>query len=244
MALLSNAPYICLTETHLNPSVLEISIQGYTLYRSDREGRSHGGVCIFLRNDILAEVLVKDSNSFCDTLVLEIRQLNLILVNVYRPPNCPETLFKQTLELISVHIRNLENYNKHSRDIIIHGDFNFPFLSFDGSNINITGKCDKSDRNQAECLIQMADEFFLDQYIRKPTRGRNILDLVLCNNHYLIRDYRIIVNSSLSDHYTICINLNHKDVQYDKKSQTKTNISATELPNYDYFQCDEEHQEP
>ena len=141
--MLANAPYICLTETHLNPDILdaEISIKGYTLFRSDRVGRTHGGVCIYVRNDLSAEVLLRESNSFCDTLVLEIRQLNLLLVNMYRPPKCHEDMFLQSLEQIKKHLNNIEN-----KDLLIHGDFNFPFLSYDGSNINITGKCDKSEK--------------------------------------------------------------------------------------------------
>ena len=47
LANVSNAPFILLTETHLNPQIVdaEIYIENYTLYRSDRIGRSHGGVC-------------------------------------------------------------------------------------------------------------------------------------------------------------------------------------------------------
>ena len=106
-----------------------------------------------------------------------------------------------------------------------------PFLSFNDGSICISGKADKSDRNQAECLIQMAEEFFMDQYIRKPTRGKNILDLVLCNNHLLIRDYKIIMNSSISDHYTICIGLSYEN-ENKKKTKSKSNLTCTELPIY------------
>ena len=50
----TNAPFICLTETHLTPSVLdaEVSISGYDLFRSDRKYRSHGGVAIYVRKDL------------------------------------------------------------------------------------------------------------------------------------------------------------------------------------------------
>ena len=66
------------------------------------------------------------------------------------------------------------------------------------------------------------------------------MDLVLCNNHYLIRDYKILVNTFISDHYTICLSLSYLDKKDDSKTRTKTNISTTELPKYDYFQADEE----
>ena len=53
----------------------------------------------------------------------------------------------------------------------------------------------------------MAEDYFLEQCIRKPTRGKNILDLTFCNNPYLIRGYKIIINSSVSDHSTISENI-------------------------------------
>ena len=77
----SNSPFICLTETHLNPDILDVEIQidGYNLFRSDRLNRSHGGVCIYVRKDLAVKSELKDSNSFCDSLILHIPQLNLVI---------------------------------------------------------------------------------------------------------------------------------------------------------------------
>lgn len=128
LALVSNAPFILLTETHLNPHILdaEIHIKNYTLYRSDRVGRSHGGVCIYVRNDLAAEEIMKDSNSYCDSLVLKVHQLNLLLINVYRPPACKSELFVQTVEALANVVRNTEMYDQSSPNLMIFGDFNFP----------------------------------------------------------------------------------------------------------------------
>ena len=81
--------------------------------------------------------------------------------------------------------------------------------------------------------------FFLKPSLRKPTRKSNILDLVFCNNPYLISDYKIIVNTKISDHSTIRI-----DLAYTKSnanlSNKKINISTTNLPIYDFMNADEE----
>ena len=55
----------CITETHLNEAILdaEIQLSNYTIYREDRKGRSHGGVCTYVRNDLVATVSYKDSNA-------------------------------------------------------------------------------------------------------------------------------------------------------------------------------------
>ena len=70
---------------------------------------------------------VKDSNAFCDSLILEIPQMHLVIINIYRPPNCPENLFLQTLEHTSSFLRNLESYHQHANDYLVFGDLNFPF---------------------------------------------------------------------------------------------------------------------
>ena len=88
----SVAPFIALTETHLTAEILsaEIQITGYTLYRSDRQGgRSHGGCGVYCRDDLTVRELEKYSNNFCESQVIEIKELDLILVNVYRSPNSP-----------------------------------------------------------------------------------------------------------------------------------------------------------
>ena len=148
-----------------------------------------------------------------------------MLVNIYRPPNCPEILFTQTLEYTSSFFRNLEEQEQCSNTYLVVGDFNFPFSKF-SENGNFTEsikKCENcalnlldfcshisSQKRQAERLQAFSDEFFLNQYIKKPTRNRNILDLCFTNDHFLIHDYQTIINSKLSDHYTICIRLNYK----------------------------------
>ena len=252
----TNAPFICVTESHLNPDILdaEITIQGYDVFRSDRVGRSHGGVITYVRKDLVVKTELKDSNSYCDSLILHIPQMNMVLVNIYRPPNCPEILFSQTLEFISSFFRNLEVQEQCSNTYLVVGDFNFPFLKFseNGSFIEKIKKCGNcslnlsdncihgsSQKRQAEKLQAFSDEFFLDQYIKKPTRNQNILDLCFTNDHFLIHDYQTIINSRLSDHYTICIRLNYDQIRKSEDSR-KTNHNLTSVPEYDIKAGDEE----
>jgi hypothetical protein len=147
-----------------------------------------------VRKDLAVKSEIKDSNSFCDSLILHIPQLNLIIANIYRPPNCPEALFVQTLEQVSNFLRNMESSSQRANDYLILGDFNFPFLNFKkGDNLNINktilrnncNQCEEihhckhtsSERRQAQSLLYLAEEFFLQQFIKKPTRKQNILDL-------------------------------------------------------------------
>ena len=256
MARESNSPFICLTETHLNPDVLdaEISIEGYNLFRSDRLNRSHGGVCTYVRKDLAVVSEIKDSNSYCDFQILYLPQLNLVITNVYRPPNCPESMFIETLQKVSSSLRGMES--QKANDYMVLGDFNFPFLYFKGSDVfninenilkNTCKHCTNiehcshttAERRQAQNLLNFANEFFLQQHIRKPTRRQNILDLVFTNNHHLINDYQMVVNSHLSDHNTICLNLNYENVKIETNGR-KTNHYHSQIPEYNYRDADEE----
>ena len=252
MAKESNAPFICVTESHLNPSILdaEISIPGYDVFRSDRTGRSHGGVVTYVRKDLVVKTEIKDSNSFCDSLVLHIPQLDIVLANIYRPPNCPEAMFAQTLEYASVFLRNLEDHQKCANTYLVVGDFNFPFLSFQEDGNLALNKCNKcvaekfcthttSEKRQAQMLLDFSNEFFMEQYIKKPTRNKNILDLCFTNDQFLVHGYQMIVNSKLSDHYTILINLNYEKISKPERKK-RTNQFESTIPEYDLAGGDDE----
>ena len=101
LARLSTPLGIVLTETHLSDSVLsaEVSILGYTLYRSDRQGRTHGGTCVYVRDDLAAQLLLSHSNSVCESLVVKVKTLDLILVTIYRPPYSSLEKFRDAIDM-------------------------------------------------------------------------------------------------------------------------------------------------
>ena len=166
LANVSNAPFICLTETHLHPEILdaEIQIKNYTLFRSDRQGRTHGGVCTYVRRDLATSVILKDSNSYCDTLILRIHQLNLLLITFYRPPKCPSILFMQSLQTIKQMILNFEEHDKRAHDILFTSDCNFPEIKW----VNGVGYLSEhkrsghvsEDKQQMSALLEFAEEIF------------------------------------------------------------------------------------
>ena len=228
----------------MNPSILdaEIAIPGYDLFRSDRKDRSHGGVAIYVRKDIAVKTSIQESNSYCDSLILHIPQLNLVLMNVYRPPGCPEIIFNQTMEHAASFLRNLEEGNQCANTYLLMGDFNFPFLKAGMQETNLgenTRGNISSEKSQARTLISFADEFFMEQYIKKPTRNRNILDLVFTNDHFLIHNYNTIVNSSLSDNLTIIINLNLAKSD-SLKSQIQKNHYFSKISELNCKEADDE----
>ena len=137
MARLSNPLSIVLTESHLSDNILsaEVSIPGYTLYRSDRVGRTHGGTCSYVRDDLATQLLLSCSNSVCESLVLKVKTLDLLLVTIYRPPDSSLAEFKDAINVCKETIdRAMENDPKLTT-ILQLGDYNFPFISWPDKSI-------------------------------------------------------------------------------------------------------------
>ena len=82
MAIESNAPWIALTETWLKTEILnaELQIPGMTLFRANREGRTHGGCALYVRSHLTCDLVAAHSNRACDTLIVKIKSLNLLVI--------------------------------------------------------------------------------------------------------------------------------------------------------------------
>ena len=166
-------------------------------------------MAIYLRNDLIGQLVVSHSNNMCETLVVKLKTLNMILVCVYRPPNATLKAFDETLSVVQKAIDDVTDADPKVKDVLIFGDFNLPFISWPKGEIYQKDVARKSDeKQQAANLLNFVDRNFLENYVKTATRGRNILDLVFTNNHLLINNYRTTINKKLSDHYLLTIDLN------------------------------------
>ena len=68
----SSIMFICLCETFLHEGILdsEVQIPGFIIVRSDRVSRPGGGVCLYLRKNLIYKICLKYSNSVCDLLIV------------------------------------------------------------------------------------------------------------------------------------------------------------------------------
>lgn len=120
----SGVDIICVSETWFNPKTPDslISLNGFNLYRADRE-RHAGGVAIYISNKLNSKPYIKSDPRtsvefiFCEILSFDAR---LLVGCVYRPNrNIHFDEFLNKLETTTV------SFN----DIIIAGDFNSNLLS-------------------------------------------------------------------------------------------------------------------
>ena len=92
----SSTMFICLCKTLLHDGILdsEVQIPGFIIVRSDRVSRPGGGVCLYLRKNLIYKFCLKYSNSVCDLLIVKILSPDLIIILVYRPPSSPSNVAK------------------------------------------------------------------------------------------------------------------------------------------------------
>ena len=202
---------IMITESWLNMRdkhfTGEAAINGYNMFEKCRCHKAGGGVLLYVKNGINVIKVSKIDVEEYDSLYVEIKNNNrgYILGVVYRPP-------KQTEE------NDMRLYNEiksiiKDKNAVICGDFNNPSVNWS----TLTG-----DREGGR-LIGLVEDAFLRQSVRKPTRGNNILDLVLTNDCDLINSCEVGEPLSNSDHNIVRIKLN---------LQISTKENVLKVPNY------------
>ena len=183
---------IALTETWLNMSdkdfETEVHIQGYNLFHKDRVGRRGGGVALYVRDSLQSYTVssVKADNNQ-ESLWVEIREGNekLLVGLAYRPPNLSR---EDTLPLLD----EIRRACTHRR-VCIMGDFNFRAIDWELMVGN----------SEADDFLTVIQDNFLKQVINEPTRGNNLLDLVLTNRDSMVSDVDIGDHLGNSDHSEI-----------------------------------------
>ena len=117
--------------------------------------------------------------------------LTFQLILTYRPGNLSVSKNNQYLKCI-------ESFCSSNNHTIILGDLNLPLIKLTNSEIPVSGI------NSAEGnFLRLCEENCLHQYVFKPTRGSNTLDLVLWNNKNLIKNCSIFEPFSQSDHSSV-----------------------------------------
>ena len=188
-AYLAAYPYdiVAITETFLDSSIedVEFAPHSYSVFRRDRN--RHGGGVMMLVRDHIPVTRRLDLETDCEILWLQLaaRGCEAFLFGVYyRPPG-------NSVEALE-HLSNLCSCNL---PLVICGDFNVP-------NIDWSTVAPISSTRPAEILCGIVADNSLTQLVDSPTRGDNILDLILSN-----RDCVSLVNMTdnlpFTDHLAI-----------------------------------------
>ncbi len=174
---------VAITETFLSHDILDSElldgIPDFTIFRRDRN-RQGGGVMLVLRNGIPA-IRRTDLETDCELLWVEITPAsassNFLLGVFYRPPG---TISSSVLNELHRSMSAIPD----SQLVILCGDFNLP-------------------GRQIESLSDLALDRSLTQMVKHPTRGENILDLLLTNSPETVSQVDVVDGIPGSDHEAI-----------------------------------------
>ena len=205
-----------------------------------RTGRQQGGVSTYVKDNLTVVKNKTFSNGYCEALVIAIKEMDILIVNGYRPPKCNYNQFKEMTDQIAKWTSN------DSRELMIIGDFNFKSMD-NWSDINIQNlrKRGAKDINvqgdllkQELALLNLIEEEFLTQIVQEKTRKDSLLDLVLTNSANR-RGVEVTDNIELSDHATVRLGY-EIDKPKDRNEGADTSLHTTDIPSFDYNKLSEE----
>ncbi|PKU39070.1 nedd4-binding protein 2-like 2 [Limosa lapponica baueri] len=186
--LLESYDIVTITETWWDESYdWSVAIEGYKLFRRDRQGRSGRAVALYVKEWIECKMSLKNSQEEVESLWVGIRDRgnkgNLLVGVYYRLPYEGQPIDEAFLLQLQE--------ASHSKALVLLGDFNHP---------NICWKSNTTSCRQSMRFLECLNNNFLRQEINSPTQGDAILDLIVTKASELIRDVKIGGSLSCSDH--------------------------------------------
>ena len=190
-----NKPHIIIgTESWLNEAISnnEIFPSDFNAYRKDRVSNiSRGGVFVTIRNDLICTHQI-ELDTDCEIIWVRIQLLgckDLLVGAFYRVPDNKDLGYLENLRSSLTRI----NTSKGTT-VCLGGDFNLGDINWETLSV----PPGSSKKAMSEFMIEIADQFDLDQMVTKPTREDRILDLFLTNNPSLVQKSAVI--PGISDH--------------------------------------------
>ena len=179
------------TESHLDDSVFDSEVlpSTYSVYRKDRN-KHGGGVFIAIRENLPSYQIQMDTSLEIIWVRLHIDSNNdVILGSFYRPPSSPTSALDDLNDSLG-HIK----LQFPSTNIILGGDFNCPGIDWHTETLTDS----YVSTLLRETLIEIVDDYQLQQVVTFSTRGNNLLDLCFTSHPDLVQS--CLPSPGLCDH--------------------------------------------
>ena len=188
-----NAEHIfCITEAWLNDTVSDAMLDPlscYNIHRFVRPSKNGGAVAVFINKNINTECIYAQPEFSCiECVCFDLIESDLRFLVIYRPP-------EHNVQLMNSICLYIESCCKDNKTLIVIGDLNCGNIDW----VNHTVKGDESQVHFYNTVIGLG----FTQFIDLPTRGDNILDVLLVNDPQLISNISIDEPFSTSDHATV-----------------------------------------
>lgn len=123
---LRNFDVICITETWLDQRTSDdiLTIKDFKLYRRDRAGDNHGGICVYVRQNIHSNRRndLELPTVECIWVEVSIHNKKHLIGTFYRPPNSTNAVISTIEDSIGL------AFDTNIPNILIAGDFNLDVL--------------------------------------------------------------------------------------------------------------------
>ena len=214
------------TETWLDASIKDSQVfpDGYNIYRSDRKING-GGVLIAVKDNLVTSA-VPELHTDCEIVwcKLEIVGLKTLYLSAFYNPKTSNSKGYEEYG------KSMEKMNRIKNAFIISaGDFNLPGWDWENNNI----KPNTQHIANHERFGEILDDNSLQQLVKSPTRGQNVLDLIITN--YPASFNRIETLPGLSDHDIVFAEVN---ILTKKATQKPRNIILYRKANWNNIQKD------
>ena len=200
----SGALFAAFTETHSKKCLdSELWVDGYNLFRSERNVRECGGCCLYTHDSLICTEILKSSNDMVELLIVKIENMDLIIIVIYRPPDTFLQKFQEQLRKVEVFLKSVKT---PSPNILLLGDFNFSHLKWENQEgqakiCQVTGATNDV-KSQLHLLFSLCNDYYLNQFVWEKTREKNTLDLIFTNNEALVHHMEV-TPTIFSDHHLI-----------------------------------------
>ena len=177
------ADRIGITEKWTKPDTrdAEFGLAGYEMFRKDRLVKRGGGggvVMLYFKEHIqIYEIQNEAEAGFSEAIWcnLESQGSKIIVGVVYR---CP-----------SIRLHKVITHASRGECLIM-GDFNHPDIRWNSLDSS----------NESAKFLLLVQNCFLPQHVLEPTRGDNVLDLILSSNKELVDNVTVVEPLGTSDH--------------------------------------------
>jgi hypothetical protein len=201
------------------------------MFRKDRlcnsKDQCYGGVLIAVSKSILSQE-VPELQTECENVWVEVNLVNarkLVIGCFYRPPSDNG----QALDQLRGSLNRI-NTNAQST-VLLGGDFNLGHIDWSVPSV-IPGK---PDHALHASMLDMINDFSLEQIVNKPTHGERTLDLILTNKPTSFNDTKILPPIGKSDHDIVFVEC---DISLKRQRKPTRTIFKYKQANWDNIKTD------
>jgi hypothetical protein len=188
-----NPDVIMITESWTRETIdnVMLQIEGYQLMRRDRQQRIGGGCLLYYKSHLRCVQVPNQRDTETLWCELSLGGEKVTFGVCYRSPAAP-------IEEVQSLFEDIRDTCTRQGEKIVVGDFNFGSIDWDTLHSG----------NDARDFVDLIQDCFLTQVVKKPTRGENILDLVLTSNESLVGNVNVAEPFGTSDHNVITFDVN------------------------------------